>query len=145
MERERTFEFAKGFYGKRELRGYLQKLQKLDILSDEHKEYLEKLSARGGRTRIRKGSGKKKSKKGGDRSVSSEIKKMKKAKKKKKRNSKTSSIPEDTTTDHEVGGNVDVEKSKLSSDDVKVSGTPSVEKKNAEEVMLNQSSPEHTV
>jgi len=144
LEKERTFECAKGFYGRRELRGYLQKLQKLDILSDEHKEHLETLSARGGRTRIRKGSGKKSSKKGGDRSVSSEIKKMKKAKKKKKRNQskpKTSSIPEDTTTDHEVGN------TEKSNDEVKMSGTPSVEKKNAEDMMnqINQTCPEHTV
>merc|ERR1719273_2303622 len=57
LERERTFTFAKDYYGRRELCGYLQKLQKLDILKDEHREYLESVSSKGGRTRIRKGSG----------------------------------------------------------------------------------------
>jgi len=98
LEKERTFEFAKDYFVKRELIDYLKKLKKLGILSKDHKKHLDSLSSRGGRSRIRKGM-KKKKKKDGSSDVKSEIKKLKKKKKKKTIKSPTATIPEEDTID----------------------------------------------
>ena len=108
MEKERTFEFAKSHFVKRELKDYLTKLKKLELLSDEHAKHLESLGAKSkSRTRIVRKKGSKKKSKGKTKSlndkdrgssIKSQIKKMKK-KSSKQSKSTTATIPENTSTD----------------------------------------------
>merc|ERR1712228_940737 len=54
LERERTFEFAKSHFVKRELIDYLKKLKKMNLLSDEHKKYLKSIGSPKKKGRISK-------------------------------------------------------------------------------------------
>ena len=127
LEKERTFEFAKQHFVKRELLDYGKKVQKMGILRDEHKAYLDGLSSKGKRSGIRKGI-KKKKKKGSSTDtkkrsdIKSQIQKLKRQK------SLTSTIPEETSTD----------KSNTKLIDRTSSIEHMVEKKKTEDILNNQ-------
>eukprot|EP00485_Elphidium_margaritaceum_P004257 CAMPEP_0202695114 /NCGR_PEP_ID=MMETSP1385-20130828/8785_1 /ASSEMBLY_ACC=CAM_ASM_000861 /TAXON_ID=933848 /ORGANISM="Elphidium margaritaceum" /LENGTH=762 /DNA_ID=CAMNT_0049351077 /DNA_START=56 /DNA_END=2344 /DNA_ORIENTATION=- len=99
LEQERTFEFAKEFFVKRELLDYLKKLKKLDILREAHLEYFDSLRCKSNsRTRIRKVKKAKTSTTTTTRATSSRADMKRQVKKLK--GAKSITIPEESSTDH---------------------------------------------